>query len=75
MLAIAADGVPATGDGPEALGVIDLEVDDVTSVLGAVDETEVVATGFCVAEVGGEERGGEGISDVGEEGLLGLGFH
>ena len=65
-----ADGVPAGGEAPEALGVVHGGVGDVARVLAGVDVAEVVATGLALLQVGGEERGFEAGLGVGEEGLL-----
>lgn len=65
-----ADGVPARGEAPEPLGVVDSGVGNVARVLAGVDVAEVVATELTLLQVGGEERRFEAGLGVGEEGLL-----
>lgn len=50
-----ADAVATGGELPEALTAVDGDVGDGAGVLGAVDEAEVVAAGFALLEVDGEE--------------------
>lgn len=54
---IAAHSVAAAGDAPEALGSVNVEVDEVAGVLGDVDEAELVIARLCMTKIGGEERG------------------
>lgn len=65
-----ADGVAVSGEAPETLAVVDGHVGDGTSVLGGVDEAEVIGTSGVVLEVDSEEllskRGLDGV----EESLL-----
>ena len=65
-----ANAVAAGGKLPEALAAADGDVGDGAGVLGGVDEAEVVAAGFALLEVDGEEllleRGLHGV----EEGVL-----
>ena len=56
---------------PEALAAVDGDVGDGAGVLGAVDEAEVVAAGFALLQVDGEELLLEsGLDSVEEGGLL-----
>lgn len=55
------------------MAVVDAGVGDGTSVLGGVDETEVVGTGSVVLEVHREERLGKRRLDGVKESLLGSG--
>lgn len=44
--ATAANAVASGGEAPEALAVVDIGVGDVTSVLGVVNDTEVISTSY-----------------------------
>lgn len=66
-----ADGVATSGEAPESLGVVDWDVGDASSVLGAVDVAEVVRSSLAGLEIGSEELLGEAALDgVEESGLL-----
>lgn len=66
-----ADAVAAGGELPEALATVHGDVGDGAGVLGAVDEAEVVAAGFALLQVDGEELLLEsGLDSVEEGGLL-----
>ena len=65
-----ADAVAASGELPEALAAVDGDVGDGAGVLGAVDEAEVVAAGFALLQVDGEELLLERRLDGVEEGVL-----
>ena len=62
--------VSTNREGPEALAAVDWHVCDGTSVLGGIDETEVVRTWLALLEIGSEQRLGEGRLDSVEEGGL-----
>lgn len=65
---LAVDGERAGGETPEALGVVDGDVSDLSRVLRGIDGAEVVGARFAVLEAGGEKRRGEGGLDRVEEG-------
>jgi hypothetical protein len=56
---------------PVTLAGVDVNVGEVTSVLGGVDEAEVVGTRLLVLQGDGEDRLVQGVDDVEVEGLLG----
>lgn len=69
-----ADGVGGGLELPEAVGGVDIDVDDLTGVLAVVDVTQVVRTGLTLLQGDGEELLGKGVANSVEESLLGLGL-
>lgn len=65
-----ADLVAGGSEAPETLAVVDGNVGDGTSVLGGVDEAEVIGTGGVVLEGDSEELLSKRALDSVEEGLL-----
>ena len=66
-----ADGVAGGGEGPEALGGVDVGVSDGAVVAGGDDGAEVVGSSSVVLEGGGHDGLGQPLSNgIGQEGLL-----